>query len=67
MHIESNISGASAAEDRQAEPHTHIRELKETRVSADQNHVTISRAQFRNSLRSRVSLKLTARHMLVFD
>ena len=67
MHIESNISGAPAAEGCQVEPHTHIRELKETRVSADQNHVTISRAQVRNSLRSCVFLKLTARHMLVFD
>ena len=129
-------SGAPAAEGRQAEPHTHIRELKGThelifscvpwlavllvgayarrrrrrrrrwsratwrpysnnrltehavlvyrvllwyrtsmlwstdtcqnKVSADQYHVTISRAQVYNSSKSRVFPKLTADQMMVF-
>ena len=126
-------SGAPVAEGRQAEPHTHIRELKgahemifscvpwlavllvgayarrrrrrwsratwrpysnnrltetcslglpctwyrtsmlwstdtcQNKVSADQYHVTISRAQVYNSSWSRVFPKLTADQMMVFD
>ena len=37
------------------------------KVSADQYHVTISRAQVHNSSRSRGFLTLTADQMLVFD
>ena len=37
------------------------------KLSADQYHVTISRAQVYSSLRSRVLLKLTADQVLVFD
>ena len=36
------------------------------KVSADQYHVTISRAQVYNSSRSHVSVKLTADQVLVF-
>ena len=39
----------------------------QNKVSADQYHVTISRAQVYNSLRSRVFPKLTADQMIVFD
>ena len=39
----------------------------QNKVSADQYHVTISRAQVYNSLRSRVFPKLTADQMMVFD
>ena len=35
--------------------------------SADQYHVTISRGQVKSLLRSRVSLRLTADQVLVFD
>ena len=37
------------------------------KLSADQYHVTISRAQVYSSSRSRVLLKLTADQVLVFD
>ena len=39
----------------------------QNKVSADQYHVTISRAQVCRSSRSRVFLKLTADQVLVFD
>ena len=39
----------------------------QNKVSADQYHVTILRAQVHNSSRSRVFFKLTADQMLVFD
>ena len=39
----------------------------QNKVSADQYHVTISRAQVCSSSRSRVFLKLTADQVLVFD
>ena len=38
----------------------------QNKVSADQNHVTLSRAQVYNSSRSRVFFKLTADQMLIF-
>ena len=37
------------------------------KLSSDQYHVTISRAQVNSSSRSRVLLKLTADQVLVFD
>ena len=40
--------------------------VKTSRVSADQYHMTISRAQVYNSSRSHVFLKLTADQVLVF-
>ena len=39
----------------------------QNKVSADQYHATISRAQVYSSSRSRVSLKLTADQVLVLD
>ena len=39
----------------------------QNRVSSDQYHVAISRAQVHNSSRSRVFPKLTADQMMVFD
>ena len=39
----------------------------QNKVSADQYHVTISRAQVYNSSRSRVFPKLTADQMMIFD
>ena len=42
-------------------------QLITVKASADQYHVTISRAQVYKSLRSCVSLKLTADQVLVFD
>ena len=39
----------------------------QNKVSADQYHVTISRAQVKSSLRSRVFLQMTTDQVLVFD
>ena len=39
----------------------------QNKVSANQNHLTISRAQVYSSSRSRVFLKLTSEHVLVFN
>ena len=47
--------------------HVTINDTCQKKVSADQYHMTILRAQVCSSSRSRVFLKLTADQVLVFD